>query len=95
MQVEQKPVGYLGSALVGMAFGAGWTPCIGPVLGAILGLAATSQDLGRGMLLLALSGHGASDDAKRSAEHGFDYHLVKPVDPDRLTRLITQGLSAA
>ena len=53
VQVEQKPVGYLGSALVGMAFGAGWTPCIGPVLGAILGLAATSQDLGRGMLLLA------------------------------------------
>jgi len=36
-----------------MAFGAGWTPCIGPVLGAILGLAATTQDLARGMLLLA------------------------------------------
>jgi cytochrome c-type biogenesis protein len=53
VQVEHKPVGYLGSALVGMAFGAGWTPCIGPVLGAILGLAATSQDLSRGMLLLA------------------------------------------
>ncbi|HEX3273221.1 MAG TPA: cytochrome c biogenesis protein CcdA [Gemmatimonadales bacterium] len=53
VEVEQKPVGYLGSALVGMAFGAGWTPCIGPVLGAILGLAATSQDLSRGVLLLA------------------------------------------
>jgi cytochrome c-type biogenesis protein len=53
VRVEHKPVGYLGSALVGMAFGAGWTPCIGPVLGAILGLAATSQDLSRGMLLLA------------------------------------------
>ena len=53
VQVEQKPVGYLGSALVGMAFGAGWTPCIGPVLGAILGLAATTQDLSRGMVLLA------------------------------------------
>jgi cytochrome c-type biogenesis protein len=53
VQLEQKPVGYLGSALVGMAFGAGWTPCIGPVLGAILGLAATAHDLSRGMLLLA------------------------------------------
>ena len=53
VQVEHKPVGYLGSALVGMAFGAGWTPCIGPVLGAILGLAATAHDLSRGMLLLA------------------------------------------
>jgi two-component system CheB/CheR fusion protein len=50
---------------------------------------------GRRMLLLALSGYGASDDAKRSSEHGFDYHLVKPVDPDRLTRLITEGLNAA
>ena len=38
--------------LVGMTFGAGWTPCIGPILGAILGLAATEESLGRGMLLL-------------------------------------------
>jgi cytochrome c-type biogenesis protein len=41
-----------------MAFGAGWTPCIGPVLGAILGLAATSADLSRGMLLLAVYSAG-------------------------------------
>ena len=53
VQVEHRPVGFLGSALVGMAFAAGWTPCIGPVLGAILGLAATTHDLSRGMLLLA------------------------------------------
>ncbi len=53
LHLERKPVGYLGSALVGMAFGAGWTPCIGPVLGAILGLAATSGDVTRGMQLLA------------------------------------------
>ena len=52
VQLEEKPVGYLGSMLVGMAFAAGWTPCIGPVLGAILGLAATSSDLTRGTLLL-------------------------------------------
>jgi cytochrome c-type biogenesis protein len=52
IQLEEKPVGYLGSMLVGMAFAAGWTPCIGPVLGAILGLAATSSDLARGTLLL-------------------------------------------
>jgi len=38
--------------VVGVAFGAGWTPCIGPVLGAILGLAATEADLQRGMVLL-------------------------------------------
>jgi cytochrome c-type biogenesis protein len=58
LHLEQKPVGFLGSALVGMAFGAGWTPCIGPVLGAILGLAATSADLTRGMLLLAVYSAG-------------------------------------
>ena len=58
VHVEHKPVGYLGSALVGMAFAAGWTPCIGPVLGAILGLAATSTDVTRGMLLLGVYSAG-------------------------------------
>jgi cytochrome c-type biogenesis protein len=51
-------LGYLGSALVGMTFAAGWTPCIGPVLGGILGLAATSADVGQGMLLLAVYSAG-------------------------------------
>ncbi|HUQ16090.1 MAG TPA: cytochrome c biogenesis protein CcdA [Gemmatimonadales bacterium] len=58
LHLEHKPVGFLGSALVGMAFGAGWTPCIGPVLGAILGLAATSADLSRGIMLLAVYSAG-------------------------------------
>lgn len=53
LHLGHKPVGYLGSLLVGMAFAAGWTPCIGPVLGGILGLAATSSDVTRGMQLLA------------------------------------------
>jgi len=58
LHLERKPVGYLGSALVGMAFAAGWTPCIGPVLGGILGLAATSSDVTRGMQLLAVYSAG-------------------------------------
>lgn len=58
LHLERKPVGFLGSALVGMAFAAGWTPCIGPVLGAILGLAATSNDASRGMLLLGVYSAG-------------------------------------
>ena len=58
IQLDRKPVGYLGSALVGVAFGAGWTPCIGPVLGAILGLAATTSDVTRGMQLLAVYSAG-------------------------------------
>lgn len=57
-QLSRKPVGYLGSALVGMAFAGGWTPCIGPVLGGILGLAATTADVTEGMLLLAVYSAG-------------------------------------
>jgi cytochrome c-type biogenesis protein len=52
VHIERKPLGYLGSVLVGMAFAAGWTPCIGPILGGILGMAATQGDVSRGMLLL-------------------------------------------
>jgi cytochrome c-type biogenesis protein len=47
-----KPVGYLGTLLVGIAFGAGWTPCIGPILGAILALTASTADLRHGLVLL-------------------------------------------
>lgn len=53
VHLQDKPVGFLGSGLVGMAFGAGWTPCIGPILGAILGLATVETDVTRGMVLLA------------------------------------------
>ena len=54
--LANKPIGYLGSVLVGIAFGAGWTPCIGPVLGGILSLASATASVGRGVgLLLAYS----------------------------------------
>ncbi|HEY3933540.1 MAG TPA: cytochrome c biogenesis protein CcdA [Gemmatimonadales bacterium] len=52
VHLEDKPVGYLGSMLVGMAFAAGWTPCIGPILGGILVLAGTSGDVAHGVVLL-------------------------------------------
>ena len=50
---------------------------------------------GRGMLLLALTGHGHSGDSKHSLERGFDYHLVKPLAPDYLARLIGEGVEGA
>lgn len=54
--VADKPVGYLGTVVVGIAFGAGWTPCLGPILGSILVYTSSQADLGRGMwLLLAYS----------------------------------------
>src|ERR671939_140389 len=48
---QQKPRGMLGSMTLGMAFAAGWTPCIGPILGGIIGLAATSGGWKRGLFL--------------------------------------------
>jgi cytochrome c-type biogenesis protein len=52
VHLADKPVGYLGTVLVGIAFGAGWTPCLGPILGAILTYTATTADVARGMPLL-------------------------------------------
>lgn len=52
VHLADKPVGYLGSVLVGVAFGAGWTPCIGPILGSILLYTSTAGDLQRGLVLL-------------------------------------------
>ncbi|HEX6534406.1 MAG TPA: cytochrome c biogenesis protein CcdA [Gemmatimonadaceae bacterium] len=52
VHLADKPVGYLGTVLVGVAFGAGWTPCIGPILGSILIYTSSAADLQRGLLLL-------------------------------------------
>lgn len=50
--LKDKPAGYLGTVGVGAAFGAGWTPCIGPVLGAILTFAASQSQFWSGVGLL-------------------------------------------
>ena len=52
LHVADKPLGYLGTVLVGIAFGAGWSPCIGPILGAILTYASSGGDAGRSATLL-------------------------------------------
>jgi cytochrome c-type biogenesis protein len=53
LHLATKPLGYLGTVFVGMAFAAGWTPCIGPILGAVLTYTASSADLNRGLVLLS------------------------------------------
>jgi cytochrome c-type biogenesis protein len=51
-QFRNRPAGYLGSFLIGVAFAAGWTPCVGPVLGSILLYASTTDSLLSGVVLL-------------------------------------------
>ncbi len=51
--IERKPVGILGAYVVGLAFAFGWTPCVGPVLAAILMVAASDDSTMRGATLLA------------------------------------------
>src|SRR6266850_2377504 len=55
---DEKPRGMLGSAALGIAFAAGWTPCIGPILGGIIGLAATSGGWRSGLVLSAFYSAG-------------------------------------
>jgi cytochrome c-type biogenesis protein len=56
LQLREKPAGYIGSFIVGLTFAVGWTPCVGPILGAILSLAGTADTVRRGVgLLIAYS----------------------------------------
>ena len=53
LHLADKPAGYFGTLLVGIAFGAGWTPCIGPILGSILVYTGSTADFSRGLSLLS------------------------------------------
>jgi cytochrome c-type biogenesis protein len=58
VHLASKPAGLAGSLLVGVAFGAGWTPCVGPVLASILLYAGTRTTMAKGMLLLGTYAFG-------------------------------------
>lgn len=49
---------------------------------------------GADILLVAISGHGGQDDFAATRAAGFDAHLVKPVDPNRIVELLTAGRAA-
>ncbi|HSB62199.1 MAG TPA: cytochrome c biogenesis protein CcdA [Vicinamibacteria bacterium] len=51
--VRERPLGLLGAYVVGLAFAFGWTPCIGPILGAILLFASQQETIAQGVMLLA------------------------------------------
>ncbi|MAW86311.1 MAG: cytochrome C biogenesis protein [Phyllobacteriaceae bacterium] len=52
VQVDRKPAGLVGAYVIGLAFAFGWTPCVGPVLAAILFVAGTEDTAARGAMLL-------------------------------------------
>jgi cytochrome c-type biogenesis protein len=52
LHLKTRPAGFVGTLIVGMIFGAGWTPCTGPFLGSVLALAMETETMGRGMALL-------------------------------------------
>jgi cytochrome c-type biogenesis protein len=52
-EVKTRPLGLIGAYVVGLAFAFGWTPCIGPILGAILLYASQQETVSEGVLLLA------------------------------------------
>jgi cytochrome c-type biogenesis protein len=54
LHIQRRPAGPIGAFLVGSAFAAGWTPCVGPILGSILLVASTSESVASGVGLLTL-----------------------------------------
>lgn len=58
IHLNRKPVHFFGAVLIGMAFGAGWSPCIGPLLGSILILAGNQDTVAQGVRLLTLFSAG-------------------------------------
>lgn len=73
LQIRNKPAGFIGTYFVGIAFAAGWTPCIGPILASILMLAATEETVARGfwLLLVYSLGLGVPFLATSVAIHSF------------------------
>ncbi|MEK4403360.1 cytochrome c biogenesis protein CcdA [Sporosarcina sp. FSL K6-6792] len=56
LQFKNRPSGYFGSLLIGLAFAAGWTPCSGPIIGVIMGLSATNPGSGVIYMLMYVFG---------------------------------------
>jgi len=58
IHIVKKPLHFLGPFLIGMAFAAGWSPCIGPLLGSILVLASNQENVWQGVMLLVIYSAG-------------------------------------
>ena len=94
VHLHSKPSGFIGTFVVGLAFAAGWTPCIGPILASILMMAASSGQAGRGLWLLTVysAGLGIPFLASGILFHqflSFFKHFRRHI---RLTEIITGAL---
>jgi len=58
INMEKKPLHFFGTFVVGMAFGAGWSPCIGPLLGSIIIIAGSQETVWQGIILLGIYSAG-------------------------------------
>jgi cytochrome c-type biogenesis protein len=58
VHVQSKPAGMIGATVVGISFAFGWTPCIGPILAAILTVAAQQESVNQGIILLSIYSAG-------------------------------------
>jgi len=58
IHLKKKPLHFLGTFVIGMAFGAGWSPCIGPLLGSILIIAGSQETVWQGIVLLSIYSAG-------------------------------------
>ena len=58
INLEKKPLHFFGTLIIGMAFGAGWSPCIGPLLGSILIVAGSQETVWQGVILLGIYSAG-------------------------------------
>ncbi len=76
MHLASKPAGLAGSVVAGVAFGAGWTPCVGPVLASILLYAGIEATMGKGLLLLAVYTLGLGIPFFAAAV-GFNWYLAR------------------
>jgi len=58
IHLNEKPMHIMGTFVIGMAFGAGWSPCIGPMLGSILIIAGSQETVMQGIVLLSIYSAG-------------------------------------
>ncbi|MHB8839652.1 MAG: cytochrome c biogenesis CcdA family protein [Gemmatimonadaceae bacterium] len=87
VHLASKPAGLVGSVVAGVAFGAGWTPCVGPVLASILVYAGMQATMAKGLLLLAAYTLGLGLPFFAAAV-GFNWYLVRAPQLSRWLRPI-------